>query len=108
MVQQVKSSNNKKRRPAGKNSRKRKSSASSRRKKTNINIKMIAGAAVLAVLVIVLVFAVKSCGVSNKTPEKVVKTLVKSYVDGDERKIKKCYGVKKADKNLEKENLCHN
>ena len=36
-------------------------------------------------------------------PEKVVKTLVKSYVDGDERKIKKCYGVKKADKNLEKE-----
>ena len=103
MVQQVKSSNNKKRRPAGKNSRKRKSSASSRRKKTNINIKMIAGAAVLAVLVIVLVFAVKSCGVSNKTPEKVVKTLVKSYVDGDERKIKKCYGVKKADKNLEKE-----
>lgn len=102
MVQQVKSSKNKKRRPAGKNTRNRKYSASSRRKKTN-NIKMIAGAAVLAVLVIVLGFAVKSCGVSNKSPEKVVKTLVKSYVDGDERKIKKCYGVKKADKNLEKE-----
>lgn len=66
---------------------------------------MIAGAAVLAVLVIVLVFAVKSCGVSNKTPEKVVKTLVKSYVDGDERKIKKCYGVKKQIKILKKKSL---
>lgn len=101
MVQQAKSVKNKKTRPAGKNSRNRKSKASSRR--PNINIKLIAGIAVLAVLAVILVFSVKGCSVTGKTPEKVVKNLVKSYVEGKESRVKKCYGVKKADKELQTE-----
>ena len=104
MVQQVKSSNNKKRRPAGKNSRKRKSSASSRRKKTNINIKMIDRGRSTGGPGDRSCFCGKKLrGQQLRRLRRWLKTLVKSYVDGDERKIKKCYGVKKADKNLEKE-----
>ena len=42
---------------------------------------------------IVLLFAVamSGCGVSQKTPESVVESLVKSYVGGSEKKVKKCY-----------------
>lgn len=67
------------------------------------DIRVILGAAVIIVLVIVLVLAFRGCGVSHKTPEKVVRALVESYVNGDERKIRNCYGVKKADDNLQKE-----
>ena len=50
-----------------------------------------------------IIFAVRSCGVSHKTPERVVKTLIESYESGNENKIKKCYGVTKADDNLQAE-----
>ena len=93
-----------KRRTSGK----RPASSTKRPNKKNIvikkeHIKYIAGGAVLVLLAIFLIFAVKSCGVSHKTPEKLVRTLVKSYVDGNEKKIKNCYGVKKADKDLQNE-----
>lgn len=97
-MEQGKSVRNKKRKPTRKKSR-RKSGIYFR----GLNIKYIAGIAVIAILAFIMIFAVKSCGASNKTPEKVVKTLVKSYVDGKEKKIKKCYGVKEADKDLQAE-----
>lgn len=94
----------KKRKPAGNNSRNRKSA---KRKSQNTfqgqTIKYIAGAAIIVVLAAVLIFSVKGCGVAGKTPEKVVKNLVKSYIDGKEKKSRKCYGVKKADKELQAE-----
>lgn len=98
-MEQKKAVRKRRRRPAGKNSRKKRSGISLK----GLNIKYIAGAAVIAALAVLLIFAVKSCGISNKTPEKAVKTLIKSYVDGKEKKVKKCYGVKKADKALQKE-----
>lgn len=94
----------KKRKPAGNNSRNRKSA---KRKSQNTfqgqTIKYIAGAAIIVVLAAVLIFSVKGCGVAGKTPEKVVKNLVKSYIEGKEKKSRKCYGVKKADKELQTE-----
>ncbi len=65
--------------------------------------KVLAAAAVLIVLIIVIVFAARGCGVSHKTPEKVVRTLVEAYTSGSESKAKKCYGVSKADDNLQQE-----
>lgn len=65
--------------------------------------KVLAGAAVLIVLIIIIVFAAKGCGVSHKTPERVVKTLIESYTSGKEGKVKKCYGVSKADDELQQE-----
>ena len=37
---------------------------------------VLAGAAALIVLIIIIVFAAKGCGVSHKTPERVVRTLI--------------------------------
>lgn len=65
--------------------------------------KVLAVAAVLIVLIIVIVFAARGCSVSHKTPEKVVRTLVEAYTSGSESKAKKCYGVSKADDNLQQE-----
>ena len=42
-------------------------------------------------IVLLLVVAMSGCGVNQKTPESVVESLVKSYVDGSEKKVKKCY-----------------
>lgn len=98
-MEQQKAVRKKKRRPAGKNSRKRNSGISLNR----INIKLIAGAVVAAALVIGLIFAVRSCSAGNKSPEKAVKTLVTSYLKGKEKKILKCYDVKKADEDFQRE-----
>lgn len=64
---------------------------------------VLAGVAVLFVLIVIIVFAAKGCGVSHKTPERVVKALIESYAEGKESKVKKCYDVSKADENLQKE-----
>lgn len=64
---------------------------------------VLAGAAALIVLIIIIVFAAKGCGVSHKTPERVVRTLIESYTGGNESKVKKCYGVSKADDTLQQE-----
>ena len=69
----------------------------------DIPVQYIAGGAVVVVLLIVIIFAVKSCGVSHKTPERVVKALIESYESGNEKKVKKCYGVDKVDDNLQAE-----
>ena len=75
----------------------------SRSRKMDIPVQYIAGGAVLVVLLIVIIFAVKSCGVSHKTPERVVKALIESYESGNEKKVKKCYGVDKVDDNFQAE-----
>ena len=75
----------------------------SRSRKMDIPVQYIAGGAVVVVLLIVIIFAVKSCGVSHKTPERVVKALIESYESGNEKKVKKCYGVDKVDDNLQAE-----
>ena len=67
------------------------------------DIRIIAGAVLFIALVVILILVFRGCGVSHKTPEKVVRSLVESYVKGSERKIRNCYGVKKADDNLQKE-----
>ena len=64
---------------------------------------VLAGVAALIVLIIIIVFAARGCGVSQKTPERVVRTLIESYTGGDESKVKKCYGVSKADDALQQE-----
>ena len=64
---------------------------------------VLAGAVALIVLIIIIVFAAKGCGVSHKTPERVVRTLIESYTGGNESKVKKCYGVSKADDTLQQE-----
>lgn len=107
-MEQKKTVKNKARKPAGKNSGSRRSASSLKgrnRKQVSkqIHMKYIAGIALIAVLAAVLIFSVKGCSVAGKTPEKVVKNLVKYYVDGKEKKIKKCYGVKKAEEELQKE-----
>ena len=61
-----------------------KSKKKSRSRKMDIPVQYIAGGVVLIVLLIVIIFAVRSCGVSHKTPERVVKTLIESYESGNE------------------------
>lgn len=46
-------------------------------------------------LALLLLLGSAGCGSAYKSPEGVVKALVKSYVEGDEKKIMGCYGVKK-------------
>ena len=64
---------------------------------------VLAGAVALIALIIIIVFAAKGCGVSHKTPERVVKALIESYESGNEKKVRKCYGVTKVDDNLQAE-----
>ncbi len=53
---------------------------------------------------VILMTAVSGCGVSHKSPEGVVKSLIKAYDSGKEKKILNCYGVKdKADETTQKE-----
>ena len=51
----------------------------SRSRKMDIPVQYIAGGAVLVILLIAIIFAVRSCGISHKTPERVVKALIESY-----------------------------
>lgn len=55
---------------------------------------IIIGAGILLVLLL-LIFGFKGCGVSHKSPEGVVKSLVKAYANSKQGKIKDCYGAKK-------------
>lgn len=50
---------------------------------------IITGAAVM------LALGMTGCGVSHKTPEGLTESLIESYVDGKEKKVKDCYGQKK-------------
>lgn len=55
-------------------------------------------------IAVFLVLGSCGCGASKKSPEGVVKALITGYVDGDENKVKDCYGEKKAvDGSLQKE-----
>lgn len=51
--------------------------------------------AVILIAVLLLIFGLRGCGVSHRTPEGVVKSLIKSYVEGKQTRIKDCYGAKK-------------
>ena len=42
-------------------------------------------------IVLVLAMAMSGCGVNQKSPEGVVESLIKEYVNGSEKKVKKCY-----------------
>ncbi|MDO4307968.1 MAG: hypothetical protein Q4C77_14190 [Eubacteriales bacterium] len=55
---------------------------------------IIIGIAVLIVLLL-LIFGFKGCGVSHKSPEGVVKSLIKAYAEGNVNRVKDCYGAKK-------------
>ena len=80
-------------------------SARSQMKLPKIRIpgRYFAGGAVLIVLLLVIIFAVKGCSVNHKTPDGVVRALIESYDKGKESRIRNCYGVKKADDNLQQE-----
>lgn len=65
--------------------------------------KIIAAVAVLFVMLIVIIFAVKGCGVSHKTPERVVKTLIESYAEGKAGKAKKCFDKVQEEESLDQE-----
>ena len=55
-------------------------------------------------MAVLLTFGMTGCGVSHKSPKGVVKSLIESYADGKEKKVKDCYGAKKdTDKNLQKQ-----
>lgn len=81
----------------------KKRSKKRRTKKTGISFKlpfrfnkrylMIAG--VVLILLLVLIFGIRGCGVSHKTPEKVVKELIGSYAKEKVKGAKDCYGAKK-------------
>lgn len=60
----------------------------------------------IRILLMCCVFIVMAsgCGVSHRSPEGVVKSLIKAYDDGKEKKILNCYGIKdKADKTTQSE-----
>lgn len=81
-----------------------KKNLSRRQKRARILKAKIIALIILVVLIVVGISSlVKSCTVSHKTPESVSKALVESYVKGSQRKIRKCYGVKKADEELQQE-----
>ena len=53
---------------------------------------------------LILMVAISGCGVSHRSPEGVVKSLIKAYDSGKEKKVLKCYGIKgKADDTIQKE-----
>jgi len=51
--------------------------------------------AIVVIVLLLLSFGLKGCGVSHKSPEGVVKSLIKAYADGNENRAKDCYGVNK-------------
>lgn len=55
---------------------------------------LAAGAAVIFIVILIIV-GIRGCGVNHKTPEGVVKDLVKAAVEGKENRMKDCYGAKK-------------
>lgn len=53
---------------------------------------------------LILMATISGCGVSHRSPEGVVKSLIKAYDSGKEKKVLNCYGVKgKADDTTQKE-----
>ena len=51
---------------------------------------LIAGGGIF-LLIIVIIFGVKGCGVSHGSPESVVKELIKAYGNGKANRAKSCY-----------------
>lgn len=91
-------------RPASKRVRKRRNGKLKKiRLKIRIRKKYAVGFFALAALLILIIVIARGCGVNHKTPEKVTTALIKSYVDGNYRKVRKCYGIKTADENLQSE-----
>ncbi len=58
---------------------------------------MIIGCAVI-VAIVALVFGIRSCGVSHRSPEHVVEDLIKSAVKGKTDKMADCYWADKKGK----------
>lgn len=66
---------------------------------------MLALFAVGIVLVIVLIFGIKGCGISQKSPESVVKSLTEAYADGKTNRALSCFGDKKEASDVLKEEV---
>lgn len=59
---------------------------------------------IIGCVAVVLALGMTGCGVSHKSPEKLTESLIESYVDGKEKKVKDCYGQKKdTEKSLQAE-----
>lgn len=59
-----------------------------------LNYRKLIMIVVAVLLLIVLCVGIRNCGVSHKSPEKVVRELINAYGDGDTGKVLECYGVK--------------
>ena len=51
--------------------------------------------AVIIAFVLILVLGFKGCGVSHKTPEGVVRSMMRAYGSGSQKKVKDCYNARK-------------
>lgn len=58
-------------------------------------MKYVIAACGVIVILLLLIFGIRGCGVNHKSPEGVVKELIQAYGKGKESKVKDCYGVKK-------------
>lgn len=66
-----------------------------RRRKQSFDIRYAIYGAAAVLLLVVIIFLARGCGVSNKTPKKVVESLVENSVAGKEKKVRRCYSSEK-------------
>ena len=64
-----------------------------RKKKKPVDIRLIGIVVIAAVVLLLLIFGLRSCKGTHRSPENVVKELVRAGVDGKVKTMKKCYGV---------------
>lgn len=58
-------------------------------------LKYIIAGVLALVLILLIVFGIRGCGVSHKSPERVVEELIEAAVKGKTSRMKDCYGAKK-------------
>ena len=66
------------------------------------NKKVLVTSAV-AVLLLLVIFGVRGCGVRQSSPKAVVESLIKSYAKGKEKDSLKCFGIKNPTEDLKEE-----
>lgn len=59
------------------------------------NSGLIAAVVAVVIFVVILAFCIKGCGISQKSPESVVKSLTEAYADGKTNRALSCFGDKK-------------
>lgn len=68
-------------------------------------IRFFIAIAVVFVFVIILIIGIKGCGVNQKSPESVVKSLTEAYADGKTNSALSCFGNKKDASEMLKEEV---